>query len=180
MPQRRTSELHLHRWSQPVVTYFVTCCTKGRATGLVVAPLAGVLHAGVAAADAQGDTTTLAFTLMPDHVHWLFKLGPRLSLGRVIARWKSQAHAAMKDTGLEWQRDFFEHTLRGDEDIEPYGLYVFLNPYRAGLIAAAEPWAHWRCPDPARFHFMLQLDAGGGPPPEWIADRVPAGLAVGD
>ena len=180
MLSRRTSALHAHRWSQPAMAYFVTCCTQFRATGLNVPPVEGVLHKVVVASDAGRDTVTAAFTIMPDHIHWLFTLGDRLSLGRVIARLKSQSGHAMAAARLEWQRDFFDHRLRADETIERYGLYVFLNPYRAGLITADEKWPHWWCPHPENLSFISELNPAGTPPPEWIGEPAQADLETGE
>ena len=180
MLSRRTSALSAHRWSQPATTYFVTCCTLFRTPGLTDAPVAGALHSIVAASDAKGDTITYIFTVMPDHAHRLFTLGNRLSLGRVIARLKAQSKDAVAVGGFDWQRDFFEHRLRAEEEIEHYGLYVFLNPYRAGLLSAREKWAHWWCPRSESFRFMLRLNPDGTPPPEWIGEPIPEGLATGE
>ena len=180
MPSRRTSALHAHRWSQPGTTYFVTCCTQNRRSGLTNPVVAGVLRTLVVNLDSSHDTATIAFTVMPDHMHWLFALGPRLSLGRVIARWKVQSRSALAGAGLVWQRDFFEHSLRSEESPEEYGLYVFLNPYRAGLLPAMAQWPHWYVPHLEALGFIGQLNPDGTPPREWIANRIPEGLAVGE
>jgi REP element-mobilizing transposase RayT len=180
MLSRRTSALSAHRCSRSDTAYFVTICTRWRMLGLTAAPVAGVVPGNVAASDAQCDTITHAFTIMPDHVHWLFTLGRRLSLGRVMAKLKSQSKDSLTTAGLAWQRDFFEHRLRSVELIEPYGLYVFLNPYRADLLSAREKWAHWWCPRSDSFRFMLRLNADGTPPPAWIGEPIPEGLATGE
>ena len=122
MHLRRTGELHAHRWSQAATTDFVTCCTRDRRPGLNALPGIGPLVAAVASSDATGDTATLAFTAMPDHVHWLFILGSRLSLCSVIGRWKADTRVAMLASDLTWQRDYFEHRLRPDEEREAYAL----------------------------------------------------------
>lgn len=180
MHVRRTSALHAHRWSEPASTYFVTWCTRFRAIGLTKQKVACAIRTAAATLDATGDVTTLAFTVMPDHVHWLFELGPRLSLGRLIARLKVETGPALKETGLTWQRDFFEHRLRGEEKIEALGLYVFLNPYRAALLDEAATWPYWWCPRPEVFRFTARLDSSGAPPAEWIGAPAPKGLPVGD
>ena len=180
MQLRQTSVLHAHRWSESDTTYFVTCCTRFRVVGLTTGAISSVICGIVALSDATGDTVTHAFTIMPDHIHWLFTLGDRLSLGRVIARLKAQSKDLLAAGGLDWQRDFFEHRLRIEEEIESYGLYVFLNPYRAGLIPAQEKWPHWRCPRAESFRFMWRLNHDGTPPQEWIGEPIPEGLATGD
>jgi len=101
-------------------------------------------------------------------------------LGRVVARFRAQTRPVLGAAGLVWQRDFFEHRLRLAESMESYGLYVFLNPYRAGLIAADQAWPHWHCPRPETFLFMSQLNPGAVPPCEWIGLPIPPSLAVGE
>ncbi|HTX65971.1 MAG TPA: transposase [Opitutaceae bacterium] len=180
MLPRRTGALHAHRWSEPAAIYFVTCCTRNRAPGLTGAAIAGALRETVQGLDADGDTDTHAFTVMPDHVHWLLALGDRLSLGRIVVRLKTQTKATLETRGFAWQRDFFEHRLRADEAVEPYGLYIFLNPYRARLLSPAESWPHWWCPQPGHFRFMTLLRDGQTPPSDWIGEPVPDGLPVGE
>ncbi len=134
----------------------------------------------IAEMDKCGDTQTHVSTVMPDHLHWLFTLGCRLSLGRVMARLKTQTRDALGAHGLAWQRDFFEHRLRPDEALEAYGLYVFLNPYRAGLLDADGHWRQWTCPHPESFRFIAMLNPNGTPPQEWIGASIPTGLSVGE
>jgi len=180
MPIRRTSELHGHRWSAPGIRYFVTACTQGRRRGLDARQQTDLLIGSAKASDALGDTTTIALCIMSDHFHWLFELGQRLTLGRVVARMKAETRNHLAADGLAWQRDFFEHRLRAEESAEDYGRYIFLNPYRAGLVAPNGSWPGWWCPRPELLRFTEHLDSGGAPPPEWIGEAVPRNLVVGE
>ncbi len=134
------------------------------------------LVARVRAYDAAQDCVTFAFTVMPDHVHWVFRLGARLSLGQVIARFKSQSRRILSLGKNRWQRNYFEHRLRTNEPPEDYALYVFLNPYRAELIPPTTTWPYWWCADPARLRFHGSLDFRGCPPGEWLDLPIPSGL----
>jgi len=118
--------------------------------------------------EKTGDLKNYCSTVMPDHVHWLFQLGARLSLGRVVARWKATTCQLLSANGLEWQRDFFERRLREEESVESYGLYVFLNPYRKKLISENESWPHWRVWNPAIFEFSVKMRDGALPQREWL------------
>lgn len=180
MPNRITENLHKFRSSVPGAVYFVTCCTTDRRVGLADSARRALLHQAFAGFARTGDADTIAATVMPDHTHWLFTLGARLSLGRVLARFKTETRAELAKLGLDWQRDFFEHQLRSEERIEDYGLYVFLNPYRAALLDPAETWPGWYCPKPGCFSFTGQLKANGTPPQEWIGLPVPKTLAAGE
>lgn len=117
---------------------------------------------------------------MPEHVHWLLALGSRLQLGRVIARLKAHTRDLLAGAGLVWQRDYFEHRLRSEDSTEDYARYVFLNPYRAGLIDAHSSWKGWWCPAPELFRFTALLNVHGGPPAEWITESVPQTLVQAD
>ena len=85
--------------------------------------------------EQTGDLQNYCATVMPDHVHWLFQLGGRLSLGRIVAQWKAATRKVLAANDLAWQRDFFERHLRENEGLEAYGLYVFLNPYRNNVTS---------------------------------------------
>ena len=120
------------------------------------------------AADTQRDAATIAFVVMPDHFHWLLELGERLTLGRIVARLKSQTRAGLAGHALAWQRDFFEHRLRADESCEDYARYVFLNPYRTARgVKLATPDTWWSS-RPEHLHFLSMLNADGTPPAEWL------------
>lgn len=118
--------------------------------------------------DSRGDTETLAATVMPDHIHWLFTLGERLTLGRVLAKFKVRSSRLWNDQNGEWQRDYFEHRLRENESSEAYGFYIFMNPYRAKLVNPDEAWPGWHCPQPDEFRFTALWDSAARPPRPWL------------
>jgi putative transposase len=180
MPTRQTEHLHFGRWSCPGARYFLTLCTSPRRDGLQHECLRNHLLQSAAAADKTEDVETFAFTVMPDHLHWLFALGARLSLGRVMARFKTETRHELLADDLKWQRDFFEHRLRPDELMEDYARYIFLNPYRAGLIASHQNWPGWWSPRLDALGFVSQLNSDGTPPVEWISDVVPPKLVIGE
>ncbi len=176
---RKTRNLHLGRISRPGTRYFVTLVTHNRTPWLIPVgaslakpaespahPLLQVLHMGHDAGDWQIHLATC----MPDHLHVLLTLGSRLSIGQTVARWKFQTRQAV-GTSHKWQRDFWEHRLIPGEDHEDYGLYTFLNPYRANLIPTTVPWPWTWIPDPLRFHFTTRLLSNGTPPFEWTGQQ---------
>jgi len=116
----------------------------------------------------EKDGTVLAATVMPDHVHVLYALGRKLTAGQCVGRWKSTLRRAINFTE-EWQRDFWEHRLRPDEAAEDYAFYIFMNPYRAGLIPATAVWQRWWRPAAEPFGFERHLDSSGTPQPEWLS-----------
>ena len=92
--------------------------------------------------------STLVFVLMPDHLHWLLRLG-EAPLGKVLQVFKaSSARRINQLAGLPgpvWQRGYFDHALRAEEDIDAVARYILMNPIRAGLVQAIEAYPHWDC-----------------------------------
>lgn len=180
-PRRTTERLHLGRVSTPGAIYFVTFVTADRVPWLTERRATAALLGALGGWHVEGDGRVLAATVMPDHVHVLFELGTRLDVGRCVSRWKTVGRQTAGYAGV-WQRDFWEHRLRNDESWEDYGLYLFLNPYRAGLLARNAAWPGWWVPDPKRFKFMEMLGPQGEPPQEWIEwpEEKFAGLVTGE
>lgn len=178
---RSTERLHVGRVSAAGSIYFVTFVAAGRVPWLgKPAGIAAMLRT-LDSWHGEGDGAVLAATVMPDHVHVLFKLGQRLDVGRCVSRWKTAGRRQAGYAGT-WQRDFWERRLRKDESWEDYGLYLFLNAYRAGLLSQRETWPGWWLPDPRKFKFIEMLGPRSEPPREWIEwpEERFAGLAIGE
>lgn len=86
---------------------------------------------------------------MPDHVHLLVST-KKHDIISVIAKWKSYTtHLAKKtyNIGKLWQRSFYDHALRKDEDIETVVRYIINNPVRKELVTDWRKypysWSKW-------------------------------------
>ncbi len=77
-----------------------------------------------------------AFCLMPDHIH--IQLSPmEANLVNLISRWKSFTANLLRREGLIgpcWQRGFYDHAIRKEEDIRIVAEYIVNNPVRAGFV----------------------------------------------
>jgi REP element-mobilizing transposase RayT len=91
--------------------------------------------------DKLGTVSTLAFVLMPDHLHWLVQLGDRADIRKVVGRVKSLI-ARRLDQPV-WQPGFYDHALRKDEDVATVARYIVANPLRAGLVSRLGDYPHW-------------------------------------
>ncbi len=108
-----------------------------------------------------------AFTLMPDHLHLVVALGERLSLSQAVGRLKGKTAAVLCARNARWQDNFFDRRLDERDAILPVLLYIYLNPYRRGLIGGAEQWTWFYC-DPGDWNwFRLHLN-DDLPQPEWL------------
>jgi putative transposase len=163
---RRTGNLHIGRVSLPGARYFVTLVTAQRKRWLASQERHSMMLDTLALWHSRKKGRVLAATVMPDHVHVLFELGDALTLGQSVALWKADVRRKIAYEEV-FQRDFWEHRLRADEEAETYALYVFLNPFRDGLIRRDETWTGWWAPEPDLFRFSGLLE-NGMPPREWI------------
>jgi len=92
-------------------------------------------------AQNRGEAMTLAFVVMPDHLHWLLQLGVGRSLAQVVGTVK-----AVTSHGLGnrlWQGGFHDHALRRDEELVDTARYVVANPLLAGLVERLGDYPHW-------------------------------------
>jgi len=84
---------------------------------------------------------TLAYVLMPDHLHWLMQLGAERSLSQVVGSIKSvSAHTI---PSLRWQSSFHDHAVRKEDDLRELARYIVLNPVRAELVSKLGDYPHW-------------------------------------
>ena len=42
-----------------------------------------------------------------------------------------------------WQKAYYDHALRGDEDIQDVARYIVGNPLRANLVTGIGDYPHW-------------------------------------
>ena len=166
---RGYSALRRGRVSVPEATYFVTLCVQGNGQRLDSADMILSVHSVLLALEEDGSIVLRVATIMPDHVHLLFRLKERLTFSRVIARFKAKTWADLAKRGLRWQENVFERRLRPDEPVLPVFHYIFMNPYRAKLLQGFEKWPGFRCgvEDWEWFQHHLDKDC---PYPEWLGD----------
>ena len=82
---------------------------------------------------------------MPDHFHALIGIGESgLTLGAICGAFKSLSTRAYWQwhAGRLWQRQFFDHIIRNEEDYFETRNYIRLNPVRKGLVSDWRDWEH--------------------------------------
>jgi REP element-mobilizing transposase RayT len=166
---RGYSALRRARISLAGATYFVTLCTAGRRLGLTMPPVPGAIAAELQQMDGDGAIRLRLSTIMPDHAHVVFRLGERLTLGQVLGRLKAKTRQALAAAGCAWQASGFDHRLRPDEPLLPVFHYVYMNPYRAGLVGPATKWEHFFCAADDWYWFQHHL-CDELPHPSWLPE----------
>lgn len=96
-----------------------------------------------------------AFVVLPDHLHAIWTLPPNDS--DFSTRWRliksrfaksipkqerlSKVRQERGERGI-WQRRFWEHLIRDDEDYRRHVEYCYINPMKHGLVGRVRDWPH--------------------------------------
>lgn len=146
MLRYKGSHLRKGRFSELGRAYLITATSHGRK------PLFGdwrlgrcVCHALKAEHD-NGAVTSLAWVVMPDHLHWLLTL-ERGALAGVVCRVKARSALAINQalgrTGPVWQKGYHDRALRREEDLRVAARYIIANPVRANLVTSVGQYPLW-------------------------------------
>ena len=97
--------------------------------------------------DGEKQIETIAWVIMPDHIHWLFELKSDYDLATVIKIFKGRTgrklNKLLGEKGTFWQHAYYDHALRAEEDIKKVSRYIDANPLRAGLVDKIEDYPYW-------------------------------------
>jgi putative transposase len=110
-----------------------------------------------------------AIVILPDHLHaiWTLPSGDRDYPGRWKAI-KSSFSRSLEKSGipvekrqdgsaLVWQRRYWEHTIRDDDDLNRHIDYIHMNPVKHGLAKRVADWPYSSFHRYVR-HGLLPLD----------------------
>ena len=147
------------RHSIPNQVYCITTVTRDRNRLFTDINAARLLVQEMRRLHENGDVTSLAWVIMPDHLHWMLQLsGPKNTLGRmnsalqlskVVKTLKARSALAINryrhHSGSLWQRAYYDRAARRGEDIRRIARYIITNPLRAGLARNIGDYPHWDC-----------------------------------
>lgn len=158
-------------------TYFFTVVTHRRMKILCHPDNVSLLREAFRRVTKEHPFTIDAFVLLPEHLHcvWTLPAGDldfskrwRLIKSyfsrRCDSRHKSTTSASrqMKKEQAVWQRRFWEHLIRNEQDFARHVEYIHYNPVKHGLVKAPKNWEY------SSFHRYVReglFDL------EWGADR---------
>ena len=96
-----------------------------------------------------GSADTLAWVLMPDHLHWLMQLGAGQTLAGTVKTLKGRSSRSLNRylcrEGAVWQSAYHDHAVRRDEELNRLARYIVANPLRAGIVASVRDYPLWDC-----------------------------------
>jgi putative transposase len=137
--------------------YFFTVVADGRRPLLTTDLARECLHQSFQKVRSQRPFEIVAFCLLPDHLHCIWRLpqgdnaySVRWSLikhdftyqylragGREYLQ--SQSRKDRRERGI-WQRRFWEHQIRDEHDLQIHVDYIHFNPVKHGLVMDVDEW----------------------------------------
>lgn len=162
-------------------TYFLTLALQDRQSDLLVRRIDALLQAYRETA-AYYPFETVAVTVLPDHLHWIFRLPENeRDFSKIVKLLKtrftqkipkslhqppSRSKSMRNEVGI-WQRRFWEHCIRNEEDLQRHIFYTYFNPVKHGHTESVKDWAY------SSFHRDVKAglfppDWGGGLPADII------------
>jgi REP element-mobilizing transposase RayT len=147
MRSRPNSHLLRHgRFSEQGRAYLLTAVVHQRQPLFIDWRLGRLLVAELKRANDRKMANSIAWVVMPDHLHWLVQL-EQGSLAQLMQVVKSRStltiNRALNREGAFWQSGYHDRAVRDDEDLRPLARYIVANPLRAGLVEKVGDYPLW-------------------------------------
>jgi putative transposase len=143
-----------HRYRVPGGTYFFTINLLDRRLDLLTRNI-NALRKAVLLTRRERPFHIDAWVVLPEHMHCIITLPPgdsdfsnrikaiKIRFVRALApdEWRSSVRVAKGERGI-WQRRFWEHVIRDDDDYALHFDYVHFNPFKHGYVSSVAQWTH--------------------------------------
>ena len=140
-------------------TYFFTIVTYQRQPIFTNLENISRLRKAIATVKKEMPFIIIAAVVLPDNLHFIWQLPPgdsayskRIGKMKVLftqslpEKEKSQQESSIsrlkhRESNI-WQRRFWEHTIRDEEDLENYLNYIHYNPVKHNLVSCPHLWQY--------------------------------------
>lgn len=140
--------LRYGRYSSTGNVYSLTTATLGRKPFFTDAANVAILVDALRFVERSGSSHSLAWVVMPDHLHWLMKLRSG-TLAECMSLLKSRSGRLLNQhldrRGALWQHGYHDHAVRNDESLHEKAMYILANPVRSGLASTLGEYPHAWC-----------------------------------
>ncbi len=136
-PIRKRIRLETNVYAQPGMMCSITIAVQHRRR---IFDTPSVASAAVDVLVRHANTTGVpiyAFCIMPDHVHLVLAPSDNRDITAFVGQFKSLVQREVWRLGISgtfWQRSYWDHFLRAEEDLNTVVAYVLGNPVRAGMV----------------------------------------------
>jgi putative transposase len=146
----------------PGGTYFFTVALADRRNDWLVSNIA-LLRQSFRNARCNRPFAIDAIVVLPEHLHCVWTLPPgdvdyshrwRLVKGEFSKALSAAGNPIKRNSKGEynvWQRRFWEHTVRNEQDLQAHVDYIHYNPVKHGLVTRVRDWPY------SSFHRFVKL-----------------------
>lgn len=99
------------------------------------------------------------YIFMPDHLHLVLEgISETADIYKCVVLFKQKTgyYFSKQSGNTGWQKDFYDHIHRKDEDLKKHIRYIAENPVRRGLTARWEDYTYT-----GSVHYNLKVLSGG-------------------
>ncbi|HMD84579.1 MAG TPA: transposase [Terriglobia bacterium] len=117
--------------------YFITACTGLGHAHFSSGPLVGLLLDLLRTQCSSCSFNIYAYCFMPNHVHLeLVGLSDNSDVIALLHDFKGNATSQVRTLSIRslWEKGFYDHVRRDDDDHNAVAWYIFNNPVRKGLV----------------------------------------------
>jgi putative transposase len=156
------------RASVPGATWFFTVNLAERRGNHLLVDEIDVLRTAFRAVQAAHSFRMDAAVILPDHLHCIWTLPPgdsdfstrwgliKGTFSRSISKEERVSESRVKRGERElWQRRFWEHLVRDEDDFRRHVDYIHWNPVKHGWVKRVADWPH------SSFHIYLRRGVYG-------------------
>lgn len=137
------------RFRQPGGYYFFTLVTYKRRQLFADSRNVEILKSAIHKVKSKYSFSLYAMVILPDHLHCILKLpendsdfSTRLRLIKRNFSMMLNAPVNQRKEKEIWQRRFWEHVIRDEEDWKRHMDYIHYNPVKHGLVESPVNWVH--------------------------------------
>lgn len=143
---RRPLRLKEFDYGNPNYVYFLTICARHLSAPFYDENLAQCVIDSLSFIRENKKIPLYCYCLMPDHLH--IALSPSSKSGdvpKILQSFKSYTTKLGWQYGVMgklWQRNYYDHIARKDEDLLEICKYILDNPVRKGLVEDPNEWKY--------------------------------------
>ncbi|MCX5782356.1 MAG: transposase [Elusimicrobia bacterium] len=134
--REKKHRLPLERYKGQIRVTF-TLCIKGRKVVFTNKQIMNEFIKILKKADEKHFCRNWAYVFMPDHLHLVAEgLSDQADAWKMINLFKQKTGfwLAKNKPDIKWQKDFFDHIHREEDDLKKHIAYILKNPLRKGLV----------------------------------------------
>jgi putative transposase len=140
--------------------FFITTITHGRQHNLM--DKFDELYDTITSISGEANEELVAWVLLPEHFHIILDTR-EANISKVMKRMKLRfSYRYRREKGLYraaiWQRRFWDHVIRDQEDLNRHIDYIHYNPVKHGYVTKPIEW---------EFSSFREYAAQGYCPPDW-------------